>query len=163
LGINKGYKYDAPQLRIEFPMINHKQVSIGFCDLFLNIYFKRPRTKDEIRWECAQYKEKIEYAERYIKSGFLSSEENIKTITDNQKIIDDIVSDNSCVVESSLACFIEVKTKLNLGETIRQINYYRHNSMYRDSRNCRWIVCCSEDKHKQILEEQDIGFIHYKP
>lgn len=47
----------------------------------------------------------------------------------------------------------EVKTSVNIGETIRQIGYY-------DTKE-PWYVCAPDFPHKDILIEQGIGFIPY--
>ena len=50
---------------------------------------------------------------------------------------------------------IEVKPKIqSFGELIRQINTYRvHNSF-------PWYVACPDDRHKDNLADENIGFIH---
>lgn len=58
------------------------------------------------------------------------------------------------------AIYIEVKTKVNIGETIRQINYYKANALGIDS---LWYVCAPAFSMSDILIEQGIGFIEYKP
>ncbi len=52
--------------------------------------------------------------------------------------------------------FVEVKTSVNIGETIRQINYYRQF----ENRGS-WAVCSPPFKGSEVLEEQDIHFIPY--
>lgn len=56
---------------------------------------------------------------------------------------------------------IEVKTKINLGETIRQINYYK--SFYAHYENISWVVCAPGTTYKDVLIEQGIEYIEYKP
>ena len=60
--------------------------------------------------------------------------------------------------------FFEIKTSVNLGETIRQINYYRNNM---ESDYCGeeilWYVCAPKFGREDVLLDNDIGFIEYKP
>ena len=55
-------------------------------------------------------------------------------------------------------CFVEVKTAVNVGETVRQIRYYQQGTG-----DYLWIVCAPAIPHVQILKDQGIGFIEYKP
>lgn len=54
----------------------------------------------------------------------------------------------------SIVFLFEVKTKVNLGETIRQIKYYGGQN---------WFVCAPDFPNKNLLYENDIGFIPYEP
>lgn len=55
----------------------------------------------------------------------------------------------------------EVKTSVNIGETIRQIRYYSGlGAGYADD---KWYVCAPDFASKNILIEQGIGFIPYEP
>lgn len=66
----------------------------------------------------------------------------------------------------SAAFFVEVKSKVNVGETIRQVRYYRHlrSSLAWDVNTPSfWYVCAPPFAQSAILEEQGIGFIPYLP
>lgn len=63
------------------------------------------------------------------------------------------------VYTRSHSCFIEVKSFVNLGETIRQINYYKACP----EGDGRWAVCAPPFAQSIILEEQGIKFIPYEP
>ena len=54
--------------------------------------------------------------------------------------------------------YVEIKSSVNLGETIRQIKYYDQSNSGRQ----RWTVCAPRFPGVQILEEQGIGFIEYE-
>lgn len=54
--------------------------------------------------------------------------------------------------------FFEVKSSVNVGETIRQINYYNANSGYK-----RWYLCAPPFAASSVIVEQGIGFIPYEP
>lgn len=56
----------------------------------------------------------------------------------------------------SFMCGIEVKTKINIGELLRQINFYK-------SYTPNWVVVSQETSFEQVLKEQGILFIKYKP
>lgn len=58
----------------------------------------------------------------------------------------------------SASMHIEVKSKVNLGETIRQINYYCSKA----SGRLRWAVCAPAFEGSEILEEHGIAFIEYQ-
>lgn len=63
----------------------------------------------------------------------------------------------------SFELYFEVKTKVNLGDTVRQVNYYKYSaSNLRDSRS-KWIVVSPDDRYRQLLKDQGIGFIKYLP
>ena len=53
--------------------------------------------------------------------------------------------------------YIEVKSSVNIGETIRQINYYKSFQ----GPGARWLVCAPKFKGSEILLSQKIGFIEY--
>lgn len=53
----------------------------------------------------------------------------------------------------------EIKSKFNLGETVRQIKYYKQ-FLYGEEGEF-WIVCCPPHPHMKILEEQGIKYIEY--
>jgi hypothetical protein len=53
--------------------------------------------------------------------------------------------------------FVEVKSSMNIGETVRQINYYRTF----ESGRGRWTVCAPKFPHAAILASQDIDFLEY--
>lgn len=55
--------------------------------------------------------------------------------------------------------FFEVKSSVNIGETIRQINYYQDLDVEPIG---RWFVCAPEFDQSSILLEQGVGFIPYK-
>lgn len=57
--------------------------------------------------------------------------------------------------------YVEVKTSVNLGETIRQIKYYQSFIHYADSDASNWFVCAPTCNHVDILEANGIGFIKY--
>ncbi len=57
------------------------------------------------------------------------------------------------------SCGVEIKTSVNVGETIRQINYY-HQCQDRPN---RWAVCAPDFPRTEVLEEQGIIFIPYEP
>jgi hypothetical protein len=50
--------------------------------------------------------------------------------------------------------FIEIKSHVNVGETIRQIKYYGGNP---------WTVCGPDNGCREILDSQGIQFIEYAP
>ncbi len=50
---------------------------------------------------------------------------------------------------------IEVKSNVNIGETVRQIKYY--------GGPVNWLVCAPACDDVQLLREQGIGFIEYEP
>lgn len=56
-----------------------------------------------------------------------------------------------------ISVLFEVKTNVNLGETIRQINFIRQHKEF------RWFVCAPAFSESNILLEQNIGFIEYSP
>lgn len=56
--------------------------------------------------------------------------------------------------------FFEVKTSINIGETVRQIRYY--NQLMAQHNKPKWFVCSPDKKYAEILKEQNIGFIEYK-
>ena len=51
--------------------------------------------------------------------------------------------------------YIEVKSKINVGETIRQIKYYK--SSCRDG--SIWMVAAPGNLHSKLFEEQGIGYL----
>lgn len=53
--------------------------------------------------------------------------------------------------------FFEIKTSLNIGETIRQIKYYNYDSSQ------TWFVCSPDSSKKNLLFENGISFISYEP
>lgn len=55
--------------------------------------------------------------------------------------------------------FVEVKSYVNIGETIRQLRYYQTAAR----RRMRWTVCAPKTPYQQALEEQGIHFIEYTP
>jgi len=56
--------------------------------------------------------------------------------------------------------YIEVKSRVNLGETIRQIKYYCEGNPQLLK---LWRVCAPACDDSKILIEQGIGFIEYEP
>lgn len=84
--------------------------------------------------------------------------------------IDDRENDNGEIEEhKSLVWqfgFIEVKSEINVGETIRQINYYKtlfiHSNGSREKAD-RWSICAPASPYQKIFEEQNINFIPYEP
>lgn len=54
--------------------------------------------------------------------------------------------------------FVEVKTSVNIGETIRQLNYYKSNGG-----NGRWTVCAPPTPYSKVLIEHGFHFIEYVP
>ena len=57
-----------------------------------------------------------------------------------------------------LVGYVEIKTQVNLGETIRQINYYRATH---EGQRAHWSVCAPPFENSHILVEQGISFIEY--
>lgn len=57
---------------------------------------------------------------------------------------------------NTIMAMFEVKTFVNIGETIRQINFVRAKKDF------KWFVCAPPFAQSGILEEQGIGFIEYK-
>lgn len=53
---------------------------------------------------------------------------------------------------------VEIKTSVNVGETIRQIKYYSQGGC-----KPRWTVCAPAFPQSRILVEQGIHFIEYAP
>lgn len=113
--------------------IGHNKI-IGFSDLYFRMEFKKPPTEKEIEWNF---------------------ENNYK------KISKDVI--RSWHKQMFYNFYIEVKTSLNIGETIRQIKYYNsHIHTIHNEKTC-WFVCSPEIKNKDVLLSQGIGFIKYKP
>lgn len=54
------------------------------------------------------------------------------------------------------AAFFEVKTKINVGEVVRQLRYYLVHSEYNETK--LW-VCAPLCEHIDILEDHGIGFL----
>lgn len=53
-----------------------------------------------------------------------------------------------------LEFYFEIKSSVNIGETIRQINYYGQGP---------WIVCAPDFPNWELLTDNGIGFIPYEP
>lgn len=96
-----------------------------------------------------------------IKYVYFNSDEFIENKIKNKKYGEtenDIKRCYSGEQSFDLIGHVEVKSHINVGETIRQINYYRHQSMGESY----WWVCASGAKYKEIFEEQGIGYIEAK-
>lgn len=58
------------------------------------------------------------------------------------------IDDGKC----HLDFYFEIKSKVNIGETIRQVKYYGGDN---------WFVCAPDFPHKDLLLENNIGFVPY--
>lgn len=90
--------------------------------------------------------------------AFIKTELTPEQIESNKK------DDNRCTYwlsEEERVIYFEVKTKINIGETIRQINFYK-SKKHRSRWSERWFVVAPDSTHAKILEEQGIGFIPFK-
>jgi len=80
----------------------------------------------------------------------------------SEKIYD---QESESYVSESKSIYFEAKTKVNLGDTVRQINYYTGNSSefqsFYKKRPYKWVVVSSDDRYRKILKSQGIGFIKY--
>ena len=74
----------------------------------------------------------------------------------NKEVFDSFEVVTNRLVDQIL-CAIEVKTRIsNVGDVIRQINYYRS---FFSSNRVQFYVCCQDAKFKDLLGSQGIGFI----
>lgn len=77
--------------------------------------------------------------------------------------------DRSHKTERKELGFVEIKTKINIGQTIRQINLYKtcifRANNYEVINAQKWTVCAPplSDALIQVLNEQDINFVPYRP
>lgn len=90
-----------------------------------------------------------------IQSTYESSEST--SFISSEGVKENKTKNNGTISESEM-CLVEVKTSINVGETIRQIRYYQQATG-----TCKWFVCAPIFPHVQILKDQGIGFIEYKP
>lgn len=129
---------DDIKVRIEHPIqsLNKMGVSIsGFVDLNVNVFFKYILDEDTIKYntEVEAYYEKhgrYEYCKEPKANGRYEE------------------------------LNIEVKSNVNIGETIRQIKYYSYGPLNSD---IPWAVCAPDFANKSILIDQGIKFIEYRP
>jgi hypothetical protein len=146
---NPNYVFLRLIKKIEHPITkrnyNNSSAIVGFADLYICMVFERLWSEEDVQ--------------RYMKSSQYYYKNDVETVRSWKKAF-------------SLHKLFEIKTSVNIGETIRQIKYYSGNMDFRDYENDRgygdeiqldWSVCAPDFKNKDILLEQNIGFIEYKP
>lgn len=141
--------------RIEAPLMSANGyrktgVPIGFADLNISLNHKSILTKEQIAHNelIAKYK-------------------SVKTTNEERQemrsLYANIEYNSHCFFIDTLPLYInfEVKTVVNIGETIRQINYYLSKKENPDLD--MWYVVAPPFARSDVLKEQGIGFIEYKP
>lgn len=119
-------------VKIEYPLTKRQQeFVIGFSDLFLSVQIENHLSQEDI--------------------------DRLK-ISSDYKLYKKCYEDTKWIQKYRISMGIEVKSVVNIGETIRQINYYKMNSSVYN-----WFVCAPQFPRSELLVEQGIGFIPYTP
>lgn len=78
----------------------------------------------------------------------------VKTNSEKRKFIGPYLK--PLIIEANDIIYFEVKTSLNIGETVRQINHAKTKFYAK-----KWVVCSPPDLRVSTLVEQNIGYIPF--
>lgn len=130
---NPSFETLGHAVEIETPIKNKKDYVLGYADLAVSL-----------RYICGY--------SYYLNGGYKTHGE-YNALTEENKL--------KCTKESDfsvLKFYFEVKTSVNIGETVRQINHFRAQT---EALNIKWYVIAPAFSHSYVLEEQGIRFIEY--